>query len=255
MLDLCPVLANSGDGIAQIIFAVVVVVFVIIGQVIKKLMAKSGGGQTPTRRGPQQPTAARTPGGDIRSFLTAIGAGSEEQEAPPAQPSRPQQQRSRPAQQAPRGREGRTVHKAGDDEVRGYLESIGVQVQEEAPARPAAPQRRAPRPRPIPPQERVAEAIVVEAIAVEEPPGPAPPKRRRAHAPPGPQQIEPSEAVELLDVEASAPATIVRRERALGALGRLGPAPTMAELRRAVILAEVIGRPDFDRLPCERLKF
>jgi len=246
MLDLCHVLANSGDGIAQIIFAVVVVIFVIIGQVIKKFMAKSGGGQPPTRRGQQRPTPARTPGDEIRSFLTAIGAGTEEQEAPPAQPSRPRQQRSRPAQQAPRGREGRTVHKAGDDEVRGYLESIGVQVQEEAPA----PQRRAQRPRPTRPQERVAEAIVVEAIAVEEPP-----RRARARrAPSRPQPVAPSEAVELLDAELPT-TTIVRREHALGALGRLGPAPTMAELRRAVILAEVIRRPDFDRLPYERLQF
>lgn len=239
MSDLCHVLANGGEGIAQIIFAVIVVIFVIIGQVLKKLMAKSGGGQPPTRRGQQRPAAARTPGDEIRSFLTAIGAGSEEQEAPPAQ-------------QAPRGQERRAPREAGDEEARHYLESIGVQVQEEEPARAAAPAQRRPpqRHRPTPPQERVAEAIIVRATPAEEPRRRARPRRASSR----PQPVEPSEAVELLDAE-TAPATIVRWERASGALGPLGTAPTMAELRRAVILAEVIRRPDFDRLPYERRKF
>ncbi len=32
----------------------------------------------------------------------------------------------------------------------------------------------------------------------------------------------------------------------------IGARPTLADMRRAVILAEVLRRPEFDRLPCDR---
>jgi hypothetical protein len=48
------------------------------------------------------------------------------------------------------------------------------------------------------------------------------------------------------------PAAPAHPASALRALGVLGHLPTIPELQRALILSEIVRRPDFDRIPFER---
>jgi len=241
-------------ALVRLIIAIVVIVFIVVVNLIKAASsAKSQGGPRVQPRKP--PGGGQTPADDIRGFLSALGIQTEEPQKPQAPPAQPTQ--AQPAEQ------GETVYEADDTEVKSYLQSIGVQV-ESKPARPqrpkAEPQRRPAagpaRRRPQPPQEpRPAEAIVVEAVpvaeAVAETPRKArvaPRKRRRA------TRAEPVAAAPKRLQAKSTPAQAAPQPAMnLGRLGPLGAAPTIAELRRAVILSEVIRRPDFSRLPYDRL--
>ena len=240
--------ARGRGGLVEILIAVVVFAIVSVANIVKAARARKrpGGAAAPPRQTRRPPA---TPGDEIRGFLSALGVQTEE-------PQKPRQAEPRPQQ--PRPAQGSTAYEAGDDQVKSYLQSIGVQVegrpaqrqgasQQAAGARPAARRRPAAREAPV-------EAIIVEAVPAAEPPPRAkvvPRKARRRAAPP-----KPAPAQARARAAATPAATVIRMRGArLGHLGPLGKAPTLAELRRAVILAEVIRRPDFSRLPCERLKF
>ena len=238
----------------RLILAIVVIVFIVVVNIIKA--ASSAKGQGGPRVQPRRPPGGgQAPADGIRDFLSALGIQTEEPRKPQMPPAQPTQ--AQPAEQ------GEPAYQADDAEVKGYLQSIGVQV-ESKPARPqrpkAEPQRRpaagAARRLAQPPQEpRPAEAIVVDAVPVAEVAAEtprkahaAPRKRRRAtRAEPVIAALEPVQAKPVPAPAAPQPGMD------LGRLGPLGAAPTIAELRRAVILSEIIRRPDFSRLPYDRI--
>jgi len=179
---------------------------------------------------------------------------------------RAQQQQGGGAQRPEEGAEPEQPYAADEDEVRRYLESIGVKVERRAP-----PQREAEPPptaepvvlQPIEaePYQRPGGLVVEEAPPPMPPPSPVGPEPRavrvvvRQQLRPRPHPVPPPEAAAVPGPaeEVPTPAQLATAPAAPApALGILGRRPGLSDLRRAVVLSEVLRRPDFSRLPSER---
>ena len=183
----------------------------------------------------------------LPSILQAM-AKKRAQQAPGPGPQQPDEEQRRDAQPA---------HAAEATEIERYLESIGVKIKIE---------RRGP-PRQREPEPPEAEPIILQPVE-EEPyrspgdlsaePAPPPPMvpepvrarvrvRRTAPTPrtepwPLPTEEEPERPTAPTPIAAASPV----------ALPILVGRPGLSDLRRAVVLSEVIRRPDFEQLPSER---
>jgi hypothetical protein len=87
------------------------------------------------------------------------------------------------------------------------------------------------------------EPVRVRLIVAEEPPPPPPVEQPR---------IEPAFAEPAAAPKERIPPAPPAAEAPVRAFVALGARPTLADLRRGVILAEILRRPDFQRLPCDR---
>ncbi|MBM4037195.1 MAG: hypothetical protein FJ290_01665 [Planctomycetes bacterium] len=184
---------------------------------------------------------------------------------------RAQQQRApgAPRPEDKEAAEGEPEYAAEQSEIERYLESIGVKIERRGP--PPA-RRQPPAPPPPEPEPVVLQPVEVEPyespgdlVAEEAPPPPPrpepPPVRivvRRAPTPtprprprPAPVEarVEPV-AVEPLPAAANVVATVPSAPRP--PLAVLGTRPGLSDLRRGVVLAELLRRPNFERLPVER---
>ena len=181
----------------------------------------------------------------------------------------------RKAEQAPRPREDeeeepapareeeeRPARSARGTDIKRYLESIGVRVERKV---EQAPQEEEPLPEaePAPPaHEEVRIRLGPFDFKLQRPappPPPARPERRRIQA--LPQWEAPSEPLparpEPALVLAEAPEAAVEPPQSPGGVpvrlsSALASHPSLSELRRAVVLSEVLRRPDFRQLPCDR---
>jgi hypothetical protein len=168
-----------------------------------------------------------------------------------------------PAERRPAEPEER--EEARTSQVERYLEGLGIRVaRKHAPLRPEPPPpppTLRPEPPPPPPEGRtVYEARPVEVRRFLDelagnpaaPPPPPPPRPRPVRfAAPAPRPASPAAAGHAVTgpPKPEAPAPVGPRARPLGVLGHR---PTRSDLQKAVILGEVIRRPDFDRAPFER---
>jgi hypothetical protein len=179
---------------------------------------------------------------------------------------RAQQQQAGRAQKPDEEAEGEPAYAADEDEVRRYLESIGVKVERRAPP------SRAPAPPPEP-EPVVLQPIEEEpyqspgGLVVEEAPPPAPPppprpepqpvrvviRQRPPRAPrPEPVPPRPEEPAPASPTEPPAAPAPAAAAPVAAPLTLLGGRPGLSDLRRAVVLSEILRRPDFSRLPSER---
>lgn len=251
----------------ELIIAIVVFVIVILGKAASALFTGTRGGR-PTKPSPRPPGGGKTPADEIKGFLSSLGIQVEEPQKPKPQPrpAQPPAQKPQPAQGARQQRPapgGRTVHQADQDQVKSYLQSIGVQVEQKPPPRPAQRPTAQQRPAQRPAAQRrpqVAGAIPVVEVVEERPPTARVVQQPRSRqATPGPMsatrrtELAPATRTTALAPAARPTALATRPAGVLGTLGRLGKAPDLAELRRAIILTEIVRRPDFDRFPHDRL--
>lgn len=172
----------------------------------------------------------------LPSILQALAKRRLQQQPPPP----PAEEEPEEAGEA----EEESPYRAGSSEIERYLESIGVKIERRAP--PARPERHPgprifmpeapPAPRPEPQRMRVVVREEVFAPAPAEPPAAAP-------------EEPPAVVGERPAPMPQAPGPGV----AAGALAVLAGRPTVSDLRRGVILAEILSRPDFQQLPCDRL--
>ncbi len=186
------------------------------------------------------------------------------------------QQQQAPGAPRPEGEqadEKEPAYAAESSEIERYLESIGVKIERRGPP----PPRRQPPPPPPEAEPVVLRPIEAEPyegpgdlVAEEAPPPPPPvprpepwPVRVAVRHEPAPvlrprlQPFRPETQLEPAAVESSPAAA---HDSAVPspprpALPVLGARPGLFDLRRAVVLAEVIRRPNFERLPFERDPF
>ena len=157
-------------------------------------------------------------------------------------------------------RSGETVYEADKGDVRRYLDSVGPggKSQRQEPATPTRQTR--PAAQASSPASEVKRYLQSLGVKVDDKPKRQQPQAPRPAPAPKPRPAPPEPAGMIFEPEEEprpAPILLAEASPALPALpsGRaLGKKPTPAELRRAVILAEVVRRPDFDRLPYERSK-
>jgi len=164
--------------------------------------------------------------------------------------------RAQQAQRAERPEEGEEpaeedqAYAAEPSDIERYLESIGVKI-ERRPAPPPPPPPRQPEPpvlRPVEPERyrppARPEPVQVRLIVAEEEPPPPPSVEPPAAEPAFEQPLAVQEArVAPAPPPAEAPAP---------AFAALAARPTLADLRRGIVLSEILRRPDLQRLPCDR---
>jgi hypothetical protein len=182
-----------------------------------------------------------------------------------AQQAQARQAEGSPEEEQPA--EAERQEEARPSQVERYLESLGIKVERRPASQPPPPtpsQRPMPpptlRPEPQPAQTPSQGTLVYEASPADvqhflqerqrhpaaHEAAPLRPHRVRVAAPPPAPPAEPAPA------HPKAPASTAPRPRRRP-LGVLGHHPTRTELQKAVVLSEVIRRPDFDRDPFERL--
>jgi len=152
--------------------------------------------------------------------------------------------------------EGEQVHVAGPDDIARYLESLGIKVERPTPPPPRRQAPPQPEPKPGPKLAAPAAAYRGPGVAAPPPapavqgPPPKPPRRARpapthaalpAQAPEAKQEPGPPGQAEGAALPTAPPPIPV-----------LGGRPTAADLRRGILLAEILRRPDLERLPCDR---
>lgn len=176
----------------------------------------------------------------------------------------------RKAQQAPGPREEepestpkaeeRPARSARGADIKRYLESIGVRVERKVEQAPPE-EERFPEAEPAPPaREEVRIRLGPFDFKLQRPAPPPPPRpmprrialpvQREAPAPP------PTTRPETAPFHAEAPPTAAAPAHPPVAPVHLSSAlashPSLGELRRAVVLSEILRRPDFSQLPCDR---
>lgn len=183
------------------------------------------------------------------------------------------QQQQAPGAPRPEGEEAgeeEPEHVAETSEIERYLESIGVKIERRAPApaprrEPPPPPKRQPailRPVETKPYESPGDLVVEEAPPPPPRPQPRPapvPVRQEAPRSPSPRPLPSQPRAPAAPAPAERPSAPVHASAALSpsrpALPVLGTRPDLSDLRRAVILTEVLRRPNFERLPFERDPF
>lgn len=135
-----------------------------------------------------------------------------------------------------------TVHQAEASDIERYLESIGIKVERRP---PPAPPRRQPVPQPQPAPVRV---------VVRQAPPPPPRPQRPPRPAPQPAAIASLQPIETTEQPATADTATLLRKPTRPTIAALGQRPlTLQDFRRGIILSEILRRPDFDQLPCDRL--
>ncbi|HPD16252.1 MAG TPA: hypothetical protein PLE19_14965 [Planctomycetota bacterium] len=153
--------------------------------------------------------------------------------------------------------EGEQVHVAGPDDIARYLESLGIKVERPAPPPPRRPAPPLPAPKPEPKPAVPAAAYRGPGVTAPPTAGPAiqvpPPKPPRRARPAPTHAVLPAQAPETTQ-EPGPPAQAepVALPTAPLPIPVLGGRPTAADLRRGIVLAEILRRPDLERLPCDR---
>lgn len=153
---------------------------------------------------------------------------------------------------------------ADPDDIREYLKSLGVPIQEE-PARRAPPARQpvaptrlapAPAPSPTPPPVIITRPNATPRLDItrQQPPTeahPAPPGGKHPDEYPSTQEGEwpQPEHKPHREEPVPGPPTSPHAPRVPVVAG-VGPKPV--DLRQAVILSEILRRPDFAQFPCDR---
>jgi len=241
-----PILAKGGLG--QLIFvAIFFVIFVILPALMER-MAKKKAEQQRQQRPPREPDGGESyqAGPDeVKHYLESVGVAPQQKPRPQPRPAPTPAPQARTVTVTETRREVRGASAA--DQLKRYLESIGVAVEPKPEPKPKP--RPTPQPRPQPTPQPLAARRVQRRPVRQQPPsgeGVRTEGRHDAACPEGRSQQMPG-----LDTRPPA-ATVPTAALAVGTpASDLARKPTMAELRRGIVLAEVLRRRDFKKLPCE----
>ncbi|MBL7224172.1 MAG: hypothetical protein ISS72_09985 [Candidatus Brocadiae bacterium] len=232
-----PILAKGGLG--QLIFvAIFFVIFVILPAIMERL-AKKRAEQQRQQRPPREPDGGESyqAGPDeVKHYLESVGVGAQQKPRPQPRPALTKAPAARTVTVTETRHEVRGASAA--DQLKRYLESIGVAVEPKPKPRPT-PQPR-PQPTPQPPAARLVQRRPVrqKPLTGEGRHDEACPEGRSQEVP-GLETRPPAASVPIATLAEGTPASALARK------------PTMAELRRGIVLAEVLRRRDFEKLPCE----
>lgn len=258
----------QGKGLGQLIFvAIFFLIFVILPAIMERLAKKRKEEQQRRQQPRPEPGRAKqayqASPDEVKHYLKNVGGKT--QQKPPQRPQpapagvlttrtttrTTERGRTTVTPVAETRREARAPSTA--DQLKRYLESIGVAVEPKPQQRPTArrqapppPPKRARRPAPPRPRPRSGEGVRTEGMHDEACP------EGRSQLMPDIPSVASAKARAATAAAAAAAALEPIEATAIGSPSELARKPTVGELRRAVILAEVIRRPDFSRLPHER---
>jgi len=241
---------------------VIIIVVIFLVQILRAILAQRQKPQPP--REPPEPAdehrdSYAAPPSDVERYLQSIGI-QVERRAPQQRPA------PRPGPQPPQ--RATVVHGARDEEVEILLLDEDDEQGPQRSIRPGRPAAARPRPEPFPrfqqahatarrPAAPISPAPYVRVTQQRQPPPPtarpaAPHKRRPAAKAAPPKPPQPVAATPPRPRPASPPE---EPARPIGTLPIIGARPRPADLRRAIILAEIVRRPDLSKLPCDRQLF